>query len=768
VPTSKIVLEAITRWDELEELRRAEFDDIKAENRAAHEEVLRWLAEEGRSHPVETREIVGAAADRRRLLADEYAQLEFEQDMFRLRLHRVQSRANVIVRTREWAAEKDLHEAEERIQAAAQHTGRVDQTLDRFQASFFETYDQQQVRRREIRSADEVIRLCRGDLLAKAGSELDAPDQDLAWSQTAAGAEAPATRPPVAEQRIAPPPPPPPATNLLVAKRVAPPPPPLSVPSATSPLPPRQDVVAEAVAEPVAAATGPAAPAQRTEPPAPPPPPPRIVAPAPSPGATERARAAEAERLEAEDRQRRAKVAAALQWARDQAVLVDRDGDRYFCWAFQRDNPPGIAALLKRPELAAVANEGLKAIYDLQVELAEAINRSPRIVFEADGAVASESVPDRLCAALAARARLPKWVGLAGLRAHHLNEAATTRLITEIEQKRIRARLTDDGCPSLDASRLSAENRDFLGDPENRVMIAAALKPVVARQASTIKRICDFISKNERTVGADGKLEVELLPTDLQAPASAWAGEPEVAAARERWAAEHEKIVAKLKAQDANRAARLQAEAERAAEARRTQEEDRRRAEAEAKRAQAEAEGRAAAEADRIAAAEKRAREDQEGLAAEAAKKASASNHERAAGTTTGINTGFAGDTNTLGEASRPDPSLATAKWAEKFDRIDEDSNADWRDITPTDKQILRSSLAGEHQTLFASTDEYGICLCSRDDRVADCLANAEFSLLMALHGLAKERGDEQPLSGRRIIIPSNPGASGIARGPGL
>jgi hypothetical protein len=110
-------------------------------------------------------------------------------------------------------------------------------------------------------------------------------------------------------------------------------------------------------------------------------------------------------------------------------------------------------------------------------------------------------------------------------------------------------------------------------------------------------------------------------------------------------------------------------------------------------------------------------------------------------------------------------PSVGTLAWGAKFDQMTADPDADWVRLTPTQIDVVRASVATAHQTLFASTDEYGICLCSRDNHVADVLATAEFSVLMALHGLAKERGGERPVSGRRIIIPANPGAFDVERG---
>jgi hypothetical protein len=81
------------------------------------------------------------------------------------------------------------------------------------------------------------------------------------------------------------------------------------------------------------------------------------------------------------------------------------------------------------------------------------------------------SVPEPLRGALAVRAQLPKWVVLAATRAHSLNQAATTRLVAEIEQKHIRVGVTHDGRHLLDRSRLSAEGGAFLSDPGNRLMI---------------------------------------------------------------------------------------------------------------------------------------------------------------------------------------------------------------------------------------------------------------------------------------------------------
>jgi hypothetical protein len=488
---------------------------------------------------------------------------------------------------------------------------------------------------------------------------------------------------------------------------------------------------------------------------------------APASAAMERARAAEADRLAAEDRKSRAELAAAIEWAKEQPVFVDRIGEGYFCSAFQNDNPPGIAALLKRPELKAIANDALKAIYDLQVELTEALNRSPRIVFERPGKVAKESVPAGLQNALAVRATLPKWVGIAALRAYNLDQAATTSLVAEIEQKHIRARLADGGQPLVDTSGLSAEGRTFLSDPENRLVIGAALKPLIERQSSMIKGICDLISKDERTVGSDGKLNVDLLPKDLKAAASAWASEAEVVSARQRWVTGHEKIVAKLRAQEENRAERLQAEAEKAAQVQSTQEEERRRAEAEAKKTEEEAKPSAAAESDRLAAAKMRAHDDQTLAAGEAAGRAFTSGHQPDVGQTADTAAGVISRASSAqGQGEQPrSPAPGTTQWGTKFDRIIEDSDTDSSGITPIEIDIVRASLAGQDQALFASRDEYGICLCSRDDRVADILAKAEFSLLIALHGLAKERGGERPLFGHRIIIPSNPGVPGIGRG---
>ena len=118
------------------------------------------------------------------------------------------------------------------------------------------------------------------------------------------------------------------------------------------------------------------------------------------------------------------------------------------------------------------------------------------------------------------------------------------------------------------------------------------------------------------------------------------------------------------------------------------------------------------------------------------------------------------------GESAKPgSAALANPEWGAKFDRIIEDPDIDWSGIPPTGIGIIRASIAGGTQTLFASTDEYGICLCSPDDAVADTLENADFSLLMALRELAEERGGERPLFGRRIIIPANPGSGGIGRG---
>ncbi|HEX8572879.1 MAG TPA: MobA/MobL family protein [Allosphingosinicella sp.] len=273
----------------------------------------------------------------------------------------------------------------------------------------------------------------------------------------------------------------------------------------------------------------------------------------------ERPLAAEAERqvqrLAAEDKERRIKVEAALDWARKEAVRVDRNGDSYFCWAFQQDNPPGIAALLKRPELGAIADRELKAMHKVQLELADALKKSPRIVFDQDGRVATESVPEALQGELAARASWPSLVAIAAERASALDQAAVAQLIGEVERNHVRVKVTQDGTPLLDAAQLSAESRAFVNAPRNRLMIGVALKPLVDSQSAKIERICDFISKHECSVDIDGKLKANLLPLDLQAAASDWGKEAEVAAAAQRWVRELEKIVAKLRAQDARRSA---------------------------------------------------------------------------------------------------------------------------------------------------------------------------------------------------------------------
>jgi hypothetical protein len=66
-------------------------------------------------------------------------------------------------------------------------------------------------------------------------------------------------------------------------------------------------------------------------------------------------------------------LAAALAWAKDQPVRVARNGEDYVCWEFQHNKPPGIAALLERPELKAIANDALKELFDLEALLAEAL-----------------------------------------------------------------------------------------------------------------------------------------------------------------------------------------------------------------------------------------------------------------------------------------------------------------------------------------------------------------------------------------------------------
>jgi hypothetical protein len=236
VPTRKIVLEAIKRWDQLEELTRAEFDEIKAENQAAHEEILSWLAEEGRRHPEGVRYTIQSAADHRRLLADAYAQVEFDRDLFRLRLQRVVSRANVIRRAGNWAARKDLVEANERIDAAEQHILRVEQVVDRFQAPFFAISDEQRLRRREIESADEIIQLCCDDPLAMAICDLDAPAKRLGVSEDATSSDAPVTRTPAAKRPTNLPSPPPPAPPPM-APQAAASPPSVPTPLSTAPVP---------------------------------------------------------------------------------------------------------------------------------------------------------------------------------------------------------------------------------------------------------------------------------------------------------------------------------------------------------------------------------------------------------------------------------------------------------------------------------------------------------------------------------------------------
>jgi hypothetical protein len=66
---------------------------------------------------------------------------------------------------------------------------------------------------------------------------------------------------------------------------------------------------------------------------------------------------------------------------------------------------------------------------------------------------------------------------------------------------------------------------------------------------------------------------------------------------------------------------------------------------------------------------------------------------------------------------------------------------------------------------MFASKNDDDICLCSEDARVAESLAKADFSLMIALYELALERGGAIPLRGRTIYIPSHPGTGGRGRG---
>jgi hypothetical protein len=278
----------------------------------------------------------------------------------------------------------------------------------------------------------------------------------------------------------------------------------------------------------------------------------------------ERRLAAQAERqarLATEDKDRRTKLAAALDRAKNMAVRVERNGATYFCWAFQQDSPPGIAALLGRPELKAVADQELKAIFELQEKIADALRQSPSILFEGPGRLAKESVPEPLQAALAARAGWPSLLAIAATRAAALDKAAADRLAAEIEEKHIRVQVID-GRPQIPLTALiSPPNRDVLDDPERRSAVIAALGPLAERQASTVDRICQLISKDGAIVGLDGKLRVHLLPKDLQLAATAWANEPEVAAAIGRWVKEQEKITTKLRDQEARRVARREAEA---------------------------------------------------------------------------------------------------------------------------------------------------------------------------------------------------------------
>jgi hypothetical protein len=103
--------------------------------------------------------------------------------------------------------------------------------------------------------------------------------------------------------------------------------------------------------------------------------------------------------------------------------------------------------------------------------------------------------------------------------------------------------------------------------------------------------------------------------------------------------------------------------------------------------------------------------------------------------------------------------------WGAKFDRLIADAGIDLVDMTTASIALVREALAGSRQTIFASKNKSGICLCSDDDHVAETLARADYWLLMALHELALERGGEVALRGHTIHIPFHPGTGGPGRG---
>lgn len=498
-----------------------------------------------------------------------------------------------------------------------------------------------------------------------------------------------------------------------------------------------------------------------------PPPPPR------DPSIDEERRlAAEAERqaqrLAAEDKERRTKLAAALDRAKTLAVRVERNGATYSCGAFQQDSPPGVAALLRRPELKAVADRELKAIFELQEKIVDALRQSPSILFDGPGKLAKESVPEPLQAALAARAGWPSLVAIAATRAATFNKAAADRLVAEAEERHIRVQVIDGRPHVPGAALISSPNRDVLVDPERRSAVIAALGPLAERQASTVDQICQFITKDGDTVGLDGKLKAQLLPKDLQVAATAWANEPEVAAATGRWVREHEKIFAKLRAGEARRAAAREAEA-RARAPGRVEEASTAAAAPEpgatvpAKAAVVSGSGSptaAAAETDGLAStadADQDFREEPLGARSTAA--------QNETGSRLDDHSPAPGFESQNGQGISSGPNREEPVWAAEFDQIFQDPSNELRAMAPETIGVVRAALAGPRQTLFASTNKWGICLCSTDERVAACLADAEFAQLIALHDLARNRGAEVPLHGHTINIPFNPLAIGIGRG---